>query len=435
MSQGGSTVLHIMAEGFSAPLVGLCVLAGALVALAGRESPAAGPSPTTTERAGAQPGPGPASGTQPGPQGGAQDDALPARPATAAELEELLAGGAFARAEAWARASGAALEPFADRAQLFDSLTRGIKPGPLAGKQVLRVTTLQGEVVLGVSTNESADRLTLMLTDGRERTLQRAQIRQRDPLAPDAARRALDDALRRERGALGVRPPGLALHRLAHQAFASALRPLGAQLLVEALRTPEGQIIVDMFGTGDVDRLHASRRALLGLPPAEPVAPVAALPPEPRPDAPPPRPGPAPAPIRQPRPDPEPEPTPDEPQGDPGPAPVRDPEPLRPDERPDEYRPPAPIGSLDEVFAHPNWGAADTAYRTGRQLYRSSFDASLNLASPSVRAALSQFRQAQDLLDRLCRELPVAASSHEVERRVVELNALVLDCTKRLGTD
>jgi hypothetical protein len=429
VTQRESTVLQILAEGFSAPLVGLCALAGVLVALAGRESPAAGPAPSTTERVVKQPGTG-APDEAPAETTGGVDEALPARPAAPAEVEELLAQGEFARAERWARASGPALEPLALRAQLYEALTRGIKPGPLAGKQLLRVTTLQGDVVLGAATNESADRLTLMLTDGRERTLQRAQLRQREPLSPDAARRALDDALRRERGALGVRPPGLALHRLAHQAFASSLRPLGAQLLVEALRTPEGQIIVDMFGTGDVDRLHAARRALLGLPPAEPVGPVAALPEPTRPD-------PRPEPTRpDPRPDvpePEPEPLHEDPEPEPDPGPAQDP--LRPDQRPDEYRPPVPAGSLDAIFDHPNWGAADTAYRTGLQLYRSSFDSALNVASPSIRAALAQFRQAQDLLDRLCRVLPDAADSHEVERRVVELNALVLDCTKRLGTD
>ncbi|MBX3466686.1 MAG: hypothetical protein KF878_07295 [Planctomycetes bacterium] len=396
------TLLHVLAEGFSAPLVGLCVVAGVVVALAGRERPPVGPDgpavpATTTDPRRVDP-------TTPTAHG-SNDDADPATPATPEEVEALVGAGDFARAERRARAAG--LVDLAERAHLLEVLTRGVKPGPLAAGPVVRVTTLEGEAHLGVVKEEAADRLVLVLRDGREAALPRAQVRQREALAPDAARRALDDAIRRERAALGAQPPGLALHRLAHHAISAGLRGLGGQLLLEALRTPEGQVIVDMFGVGDVDRLHAARRGLAGaaapaaLPDADP-GPIAALPLPPTP-TPAPTPTPTPTPAPTPRP-PEPEP-----------------------ERPRQI-------DREALHAHPSWRAADTAYRTGLQLYRSAFDAPDGSAAPSIRAAMAQFRQAQDLVDRLLRELPDAADSYDVERRAVELNALVLDCTKRLGT-
>ncbi|MCO5166362.1 MAG: hypothetical protein M9894_08360 [Planctomycetes bacterium] len=404
MSEREATALQVLAEGFSPPLVGLCVVAGVVLALAGRERPPVDPDPAppprTTDALGVDdPGASPAA---PG------DEGDPPGPATPAEVAALLDAGDFARAERRARAAG--LDLLAERAHLLEVLTRGVKPGPLAGAaQVVRVTTVEGEALIGVVASEAADRVTLLLRDGREQTLPRAQVRQREALAPEAARRALDEALRRDRATLGPRPPGLALHRLAHHALAADLRGLGGRLLLEALRTPEGQVIVDMFGVGDVDRLQAARRRLAEAPapPPDPgeetPGPIAALPePSPAPATPAPT---IPAPVTPP------------------PRPQPPPEPERPRQV-----------DREAIHAHPSWRAADTAYRTGLQLYRSAFDAPEGAAAPSIRAAMAQFRQAQDLLDRLIRELADAADSYDVERRAVELNALVLDCTKRLGT-
>jgi hypothetical protein len=132
------------------------------------------------------------------------------------------------------------------------------------------------------------------------------------------------------------------------------------------------------------------------------------------------------------------------PERGPEPEPEPEPEPDPVAEEPLEPTPPPPATDPDrivqmhadeKVLTSPQWRAADTAYRTGLELYRSAFDTSVQRAAPTVRAALAQFRQAQDLLDALGQHMPEAADTYEVERRLVELNALVLDCTKRLGTD
>lgn len=408
-------VLGMLAEGFSGPLVFVAALVGVGGALLTRPAPAA-PS-------GGDDAPPPLVVTEVGPATPATDEApgeeVPPTGATAAEVEALLAAGDHERAERWATASGRA--PLAVRARLLASLAKGGPPGPVARGPVVQVTTLDGAVHLGAVRAEDDGQLVLIGRDGHEVRLQRAQVRERKALDPAAAARALDQALLADRRALGDAPSGLVLHRLALQAFSCGARSVGTTLLVDALVSAEGGIIVDMFGEGDVEALHRAREALVkaraGGATAEPDTEVVAVAtPTPRPDRATDRPPPRPSTSRPP-----PRPRPDEPG--PGPEPSTD-----------EHVETVYVNSVDDdVVAHPTWVASDAAYRTGLELYRKGAALPIQSAAPSVRGAMRQFRLAQDLLEKLSTEMPESPDTFHFGRRIQELNSLILDCQKRLG--
>jgi hypothetical protein len=402
-------VLGMLAEGFSGPLVFVAALVGVGGALLTRPAPSAtteeAPPPLVVTEVPATPSTDDAPG-----------DEVPPTTASAAEIEALLAAGDHERAERWATASGRA--PLAVRAKLLGSLAKGGPPGPVAKGPVVQVTALDGSVHLGAVRTEDDQQLVLAGRDGHEVRLQRAQVRERKALDPAAAARALDQALLADRNALGERPSGLVLHRLALQAFSCGARSVGTTLLVDALVSAEGGIIVDMFGEGDVDALHRAREALVkaragGEAPATDTEVVAMNPdpaPRPRTERPPPRPATT-------RPPPRPNPS------DPGPEPSTD-----------EHVETVYVNSTDDdVVAHPTWVASDAAYRTGLELYRKGAALPIQSAAPSVRGAMRQFRLAQDLLEKLSTEVPESPDTFHFGRRVQELNSLILDCQKRLG--
>lgn len=406
-------VLGMLAEGFSGPLVFVAALVGVGGALLTRPAP-----PVTTEDA-----PPPLGVTEVGPATPSTDDVpgeeVPPTTATAAEIEALIAAGDHERAERWATASGRA--PLAVRARLLGSLAKGGPPGPVAKGPVVQVTALDGSVHLGAVRSEDDQQLVLAGRDGHEVRLQRAQVRERKALDAAAAARALDQALLADRSALGDRPSGLVLHRLALQAFSCGARTVGTTLLVDALVSAEGGIIIDMFGEGDVDALHRAREALVKARAGGATSPdpeVVAMDPDPAP-----RPRPTPATDRPPprpattRPPPRPDPS------DPGPEPSTD-----------EHVETVYVNSVDDdVVSHPTWVASDAAYRTGLELYRKGAALPIQSAAPSVRGAMRQFRLAQDLLEKLSTEMPESPDTFHFGRRVQELNSLILDCQKRLG--
>jgi len=98
------------------------------------------------------------------------------------------------------------------------------------------------------------------------------------------------------------------------------------------------------------------------------------------------------------------------------------PEPDVPREEPPE--PP----QQDPLLSDPIWKEADAAYRSGLELYRGSFGISLRASAPAIKAALKEFRRAQDHLDRL---VGTHRDHHLLERRQQEVAKLVLDCMKR----
>ena len=135
--------------------------------------------------------------------------------------------------------------------------------------------------------------------------------------------------------------------------------------------------------------------------------------------------------------DPEPEPIEPEPI-EPEPAPRRDPEPppMRDDPPPrdpgdgwrTEGRKEVTPKDQDPLFRDPAWIEAESAYRSGLELYRGSFGVSPRSAAISIRAALKEFRNAQDQLDRLYTAYP---DHYMVEQRQQEVAKLVIDCIKR----
>lgn len=383
-----ASFLDVFARGFSLPLLGVFAIAGGLFGWATR--------PPAEAAAAADP----ADPADPAPDGPPGVAPLPVGGATPADVEERLRAGELDTAYAWARRSGHA--ELAARAYLLRELAAVIEPSPIrAAETLVRAEAADGAVYLGapVPGAQGADLIVLACPDGSRAELTAAEVVRTEELGPDAGRRALEVAIRSERSAMGPEPSGLAIHHLAHQAFACGLGDLGVELLEEALATREGPILIDMFGTGDVERLHTCRRAVFGAALAdEPTEAVdlASLPDE----------------------DPAPTPDPSEPAADVTP--------------PSPPPPPAAEPTPSALEQDPMWQEANDFYRRGTSLYRRTFGASIRDGAPQVKAALREFREAQDLLDALV-DAYAGADRREIERRLQELNSLVLDCTKRLG--
>lgn len=383
----GPGAVERFARGFSAPVVLLALVGGAVTGWATRGPEVAGPAPAPTT-----PAPPPVAPPEelPGEQGGEQPGPQPAPAATRADVEALLARGELRGAREQAQAGGFA--DLAERASLLLAFTENVVLGAWGqADAALRLTTREGKTVLGTLEREQGGTLELVTWDGERQALARDAIQERTILRGAEKARALGEALRAAREALGASPSGLAVHRLAFLAFRGGDAASGTRLLIEALSSGEGTILVDMFGSGDFALLHRARQALVG---------GGAAPPPPPP-----------------------------------PPPVRpDPEPITSPPPPDEEPPPRPRPdpARDPLERDPDWRRTETLYQEGLALYKDSFGASVQAGAPMVKGALKRFQQAQELLDRLLSRFPDDA---RVEQRMMTMNTLVLDCNKRLGTD
>jgi hypothetical protein len=364
--------LQVFADGFSLPFVGLCALLGVGFGVATHH-------PSAPSEQQPDDGDGSGSGPHAGPNGGDDGREDPRQLESASEVQAALERGEFQRARDAARAGGYA--ELHERAQLFLALTRLNRPGPFATGEDFARITVDGASLVGVPRIEGSE-FYLVLVDGQEVEVGRSSAETREPVSREDALRSASNELRATRVAMGDGVSGLAIHRLAFLAYSAELKELGTSLLTEALKSEEGAILVDMFGEGDFAALHRARNRLAGLP-AEPPPPVAPIQPDP----------------------------------------VR-PDPVRPDPRPQ------PAG--DDLLDDPTWREADLAYRSGLELYRGSFEQSIRAATPAVRAALREFRRGQGLLNQL---LDRHSDDQRLENRMIELNALIIDCTKRQGTD
>ena len=329
--------------------------------------------------------------------------ATPSASASRAGAQRALDGGDFA--EAIRQAEVVRADEVRAEAYLLQALTRSIPPGDFARAEVVTEVTLTGGAtpLLGI-VSEAGDKLLVIQIDGRERRLGPGEVKARRDLRGAERLTALRAQLAAAREELGATAGGLALHRLAYLAFSADLRPLGTKLLRQALQGRDGAILVDMFGEGDFKQLHAARRALSGEP--EPVA-VA--------------------------------------RRDPVPPPARDPEVEAPDvETPEPSQEPAEVGPLssdmrpgerherpqgpDEAIQSQAWKRADESYKAGLEIYRGTFGLSNRAASIGVKAALSEFERAQELLGPLSERNP---DHFELERRQEELAKLIVDCHRR----
>lgn len=326
-----------------------------------------------------------APGTDPGaptgsptPGGGSTGPAGATPSASPDEIRGLLAQGELRRARDLARAAG--LAELHEQANLYVSLTSTIREGAFAKAKTFLVSPDD----LGAVRQETDEAYWIEPMHGGEVAVPKDDAGR--VVARDEAIALLQERLR---AAQREADNGLAVHRQAFLAFRAGLRGLGVELLEAALRSKEGPILVDMFaGGGELARLHQARDRLAG-----------------EAGAPPPPPIPTPTPAQ-----------PDEP-AQPAPTPVVTPAP-----------------SADPLDQDPAWTRAEASYREGLELYRGAFSASVEAGAPAVRASLQKFRAAQDLLDPLLEAGWDAAAQQRIERRYMELNSLVLDCTKRLGT-
>lgn len=369
------------ARGFSAPAVLLALAAGGLTGWLTREPAGAAVSPPRP--------------TVPAPEGEvpatdepAEEEAPPGPEgrATRAEVQELIRRGELRRARTAAEAAG--YEDLGERAALLLALTENVVLGPWGQAETgLRCALRDGKVVLGAALSDEGEALELETWDGERLVLAKGDVTERKGLRGGEKTRALAEALAQARAALGAEPSGLSVHRLAFFALRGGDRESGVRLLIEALTSREGRILVDMHGSGDFPRLHRAREALAGEPGSQP---------------PPPRPTPTPTPA----------PVPVEPEEEPPP------EPARP--------------SADPLMRDPDWQRVEALYRQGIGLYREAFGASIREGAAEVKQALARFQQAQELLERLIDRHP---GDEQIERRMIEINSLVIDCHKRLGTD
>lgn len=380
----GPGPIERFARGFSAPFVLLALLSGGVTGWVTREPVAIAqvPPPPATPPDAETPPDAPSPDTPP-------PDAEPSGPAatTRASVEALIAAGQLREARDAARAGGFA--DLEERAALLLAFTENVVlSGFGQADAALLVTLDDGREVLGVPQGEAGGTLELETWDGEKLALTKPSIQQRKTLRGREKAQALGQALTQARAALGAQPSGLSVHRLAFLALRGGDPASGTRLLLEALATQEGRILVDMFGSGDFALLHRAREALTGgaspppPPPQRPVEPTPALP----------------------DPDPEPEPV--------TPAP--------------------PPRNADPLERDADWRRVEAQYREGLGLYRQAFGDSIQAGAPLVKGALKRFQQAQELLERLLDRYP---DEQRVEQRMIELNTLVLDCNKRLGTD
>lgn len=378
------------AQGFSAPAVLLALVAGGVTGWATRPPLATAPGPGhagTPDTPDTPVAPDPLEPLEPvGPDQPPPDAGAPSR----AEVEALIARGQLRQARDAAREAG--FPDLDERATLLLAFTENVVPGAWGqADAALSVTLADGRTALGVLQREAGQTLELEAWDGEKLELLKPDVKGRKVLRGSDKARALSEALAQARQALGQKPSGLSVHRLAFLALRGGDTESGTRLLVEALSSNEGRILVDMFGSGDFALLHRARDALLGGSSAPP--PVA--PPPPRPD--------------------------------PGPDPD-----LDPDLDPEPVRPPPPPAHGDPLERDADWRRVETQYREGLALFRQAFGASVQTGTPLVKGALKRFQQAQELLERLLDRYP---DEPRVEQRMMELNTLVLDCNKRLGTD
>ncbi|MCA8922907.1 MAG: hypothetical protein KDD82_13920 [Planctomycetes bacterium] len=388
MSDDAPTLLGFLAEGLSPPLLGLCVLAGLGVGfLSAPSAPAATPSATPDAPPvddDADPDGGDA-----GDDGDAGEDAdggddADGPPLGAAELKRMIAAGEFAEAEREAeRAGEVALQ---EEAHLLAALTARIQLGALASAKELEEIKVADQVHVGLVKQEDADLVQLVRYDGAPIDLPAKGLELRRTLHGMEARRVLAERLRADRDALGE-VGGLTIHRYAFWAFKAGLRRLGTELLGEALRSEEGRVLVDMFGSGDFERLQRARLVVCGALPA----PGTGIPkPQPQPVTPDP-----------------------EPDADPRPEPD-----------------PGPVTSADPLAEDAAWLKAEAAYTAGVRYYRASYG---EVGSPGLKRAIERFRAAQDLIDPLL-DRYTGEPAQRIERRLVELNTLIYDCAKQGGT-
>jgi len=351
----------------------------------------------------ATPTPSPEPVVEPASTPSPEPSASPRRPASKAGAAAALEAGDFK--EAIRQGEVMRADAIVEEAYLLQALTRSIQPGRFAkAEEVLEVTLTKGGVVVGLVEGEGT-RL-LEQVDGHERRLTPSEVVSERTLRGAERTRALKGQFEAARRKLGPSAGALALHRLAYLSFSAGFRLQGTKYLREALKLKDGAILVDMFGEGDFDRLHHARSVLAGDPVEEPIARV-----DPRPD-----------PIR---PDPV---TPDPVTPDPvTPDPVTpDPTPLTSDKRPGRRyeRPKGP----DSVIESSAWRKADESYKAGLEVYRQTFGLSNRAAAVGVKAALSEFQRAQELLGPLSEKHP---DHYELEHRQEELAKLIIDCHRR----
>jgi hypothetical protein len=82
----------------------------------------------------------------------------------------------------------------------------------------------------------------------------------------------------------------------------------------------------------------------------------------------------------------------------------------------------------DPALLDRRWREAEISYRAGLDLYRGSFGVSAKISNAAVRGAMKEFQGAQDSLNALLNMYP---EHPMIERRLQELNQLVIDCMKR----
>lgn len=376
------TLLGYFADGFSPPLVGLCVLSGLAVGFLSAPSAPAEAAPTRETQPETPDEPDVDAPDVDEPEGDGE-------PLSASEIERLIAAGDFEEAQEEAELAGE--RGLEEHAFLFATLTARIQPGPLASVKQLEEVTVAGEQRIGRIKQEDAELLQLEGYDGTTIDLPAQGLAERRTLHGMEARRVLAERLRADRTKLGE-VGGLTIHRYAFWAFRAGLRRLGTELLEEALRTDEGRVLVDMFGSGDFERLQRARLVVCGTLPASGTG----LPADPKP-------------VR------------------PDPKPVRpDPKPVRPDPTPVQ---PGEVVIVDPLADDPDWQRAEAAYQSGVREYRAAFG---QVGSPRLKAAIKRFRAAQDLLDALLNKYD-GEPEQRIERRLVELNTLIYDCAKQGG--
>lgn len=312
---------------------------------------------------------------------------------------------------------------------LVRSLTSIVPEHPFAnGAQLFAVKLPSGNTVVAkVLSAPKAERLSLLLQDGRQLGVARKRIQKLEALGQNDFQKILDGELKARKKELGKDPNPVEIYRtIVTYCLEYKMRKRAITALRGALSQPSGGVLIDLFCEQASHGFHRAQARMSGvtdLAMLDQIERNAKLKPSRIPDSPDEQANTNDQPNNEPKPEPQPE-----PQNTPETGPNTEPQ-KTPEDKPVVARKPKSKKKNLNVLNEPLWKEADLIYRSGIREYRSSMRGSAKRVAAAIKKSRALFEKAQQKLE------PLWEGKYEddptLERRLVELSQLIYDCVKR----